>query len=835
MTGYIQRVILKKILTLISISSLTFMLFLSIVFAQPWPTDEAVNYRFTVEEIYAADDCDDCCEIFGTTECDFSVWVRFGSHQLGGELFKSGTIDDDNWIVPSDWTWESKEFYSIWEQGLLALTIWDIDSPAVDPEIWDRLFLTMNPRNNEFTSSNEMWLFEDGLLQGDLTTVGEIGKTYYCPHEGKPGSYYKFKVEITTVEPCNGIDDDGDGLIDEDIGSCLGKILFVPFCWAKSEVYTFKEKVNEQLEVFYEELDLDGCKDSFSHVYLDPKEVNAKCPPSSCQGARDYVMEAVDAAGINKGDFNIIVGMTNVDICGTKGGQYFGRGFFWAETTSPACFSHEFGHTYDLDEEYTSKEADPKGCNNDHFDINFLDPALGCDPKGSCCGGCTGVPECTPCCAGNMNRNNGRCFMSSNTSSPYGYCEHCYNHITNPVDKRTGENEGGYLALKCGQKNPIGPQNIGEMTFMLTEDGRLNEFSIKTYKGRPSFGSSYSDGPYRIEIMKLGSLIFATDFEHVKTFCEGSGCHQDEQPYSMYWKAIIPSGVTASDLLTVSLFKDGVPTSRTTVNGQAPVADAGQNQIVECTGSGQATVALDASASYDPDGDILQYAWSAPEITFTDPTGKTTTAVFPLGTTTVTLTVKDGSMEATDTVTVVVQDTTPPVLTVPADVTLFTCASPNIGTATAEDACGGTAVTITNDAPVTFSLGETTVTWTATDAEGNAITATQKVLAILGDDPSCCPAGTNIIVGTAGDDDLIGTFGNDCILGLDGDDTLNGKKGNDFLSGGAGLDTLIGGDGTDYLASGLERDNLNAGKGEDNCVVDPTDNVVHCEELIYYP
>jgi Ca2+-binding RTX toxin-like protein len=400
---------------------------------------------------------------------------------------------------------------------------------------------------------------------------------------------------------------------------------------------------------------------------------------------------------------------------------------------------------------------------------------------------------------------------------------------------RTAGFPNGALALRCGQANPIAPQNIGEMTFMLTEDGGLNEFSIETYKGRPSFGSSYSKGPYRLEIKKLGSLIFKTDFEHAGYFCEGDGCIQEGQDYVIAWKAIMPSGVTASDLLTVSLFKNGLPTSRTTVNGQAPVVNAGQDQIVECTGSDQATVALDASASYDPDGDILQYSWSAPGITFTDPTGNTTSADFPLGITTVTLTVKDGSMEATDTVTVEVQDTTPPVLTVPADVTLFTCASPNIGTATAEDACGGTAVTITNDAPVTFSLGETTVTWTATDAEGNAITDTQEVLAILGDDPSCCPEGANIIVGTAGDDDLIGTFGNDCILGLDGDDTLNGKKGNDHLSGGAGLDTLVGGHGTDYLASGAERDNLNAGKGEDNCVVDPTDNMVHCEELIYYP
>ena len=184
----------------------------------------------------------------------------------------------------------------------------------------------------------------------------------------------------------------------------------------------------------------------------------------------------------------------------------------------------------------------------------------------------------------------------------------------------------------------------------------------------------------------------------------------------MHWKSILPPGVTESDVLKVSFSKDGVLTSRTTVNGQSPVANAGPDLTVECTGSGQATAILDASASSDPDGDTLQYAWSAPGITFTNPTGETTTAIFPLGKTEVTLTVKDGSpdSEDTDTVKVTVQDTTPPTVTPPAKITVFDCSSPDIGTASGVDACGGTAVTITNNAPTTFPLGETTVTWTAT-------------------------------------------------------------------------------------------------------------------------
>jgi len=83
---------------------------------------------------------------------------------------------------------------------------------------------------------------------------------------------------------------------------------------------------------------------------------------------------------------------------------------------------------------------------------------------------------------------------------------------------------------------------------------------------------------------------------------------------------------------------------------------------------------------------------------------------------------------STATQNVVVQDTTPPVLTAPAAMSVNSTTGQliavNIGTATATDIF---AVTITNDAPATFQVGTTTVTWTAADANGNISTATQLV------------------------------------------------------------------------------------------------------------
>ena len=104
-------------------------------------------------------------------------------------------------------------------------------------------------------------------------------------------------------------------------------------------------------------------------------------------------------------------------------------------------------------------------------------------------------------------------------------------------------------------------------------------------------------------------------------------------------------------------------------------------------------------------------------------------ATFPVGTTTITWTAKDAAGNtSTATQTVTVEDTTAPVITAPAAVTAEATAPQtivSIGLATATDMVG--VESITSDAPATFPVGVTTVTWTATDKAGNSSTATQVV------------------------------------------------------------------------------------------------------------
>ena len=98
---------------------------------------------------------------------------------------------------------------------------------------------------------------------------------------------------------------------------------------------------------------------------------------------------------------------------------------------------------------------------------------------------------------------------------------------------------------------------------------------------------------------------------------------------------------------------------------------------------------------------------------------------------TVTYDVSDaqGNPAATVTRTVRVTDTTAPAITAPNDQTFEATATltplnrSDYGPATSPD---GTAI-ITDNAPKTFPLGDTTITWTATDASDNKLTATQVI------------------------------------------------------------------------------------------------------------
>lgn len=158
-----------------------------------------------------------------------------------------------------------------------------------------------------------------------------------------------------------------------------------------------------------------------------------------------------------------------------------------------------------------------------------------------------------------------------------------------------------------------------------------------------------------------------------------------------------------------------------------PIANAGADIVTEQTALAGTAATLDGTGSADPCGKPLTWAWTWPGGAATGPTP---TATFPLGTTVVTLIVTaDGRTSEPDTVLVTVQDTTPPALTVPPDITVEQATRDGTSvplTATATDICDA-AVEVTSDALAIYPLGTTTVTFTAKDDSGNSATGSMTV------------------------------------------------------------------------------------------------------------
>lgn len=117
--------------------------------------------------------------------------------------------------------------------------------------------------------------------------------------------------------------------------------------------------------------------------------------------------------------------------------------------------------------------------------------------------------------------------------------------------------------------------------------------------------------------------------------------------------------------------------------------------------------------------------------------------IFPVGMTIITYTAKaDTSVTATQTVTVL--DNTPPIVTAPAAVTLYTgpgatsCGvtvanlDTTLGTGSASDNCPGVGSVNRSGVPAGnfFPVGTTTLTYSATDAHGNTSSATQVVTVV---------------------------------------------------------------------------------------------------------
>lgn len=208
---------------------------------------------------------------------------------------------------------------------------------------------------------------------------------------------------------------------------------------------------------------------------------------------------------------------------------------------------------------------------------------------------------------------------------------------------------------------------------------------------------------------------------------------------------------------------------------------------------------------------------------------------FPLGDSLITWTATDeaGNL-ASITQKITIVDKTAPELTIPDNVIIDATALETpvfVGEASVVDLTDSSPI-ITNDAPYSFPLGETIVTWTAVDSNGNSVSSTQTVNVqacgkpesyynmILGTQDDDILYGTSVadlIFAYEGDDIVFGFKGNDCIFGGDGEDIIFGNEGNDSISGGDGNDILKGQLGMDILNGNTGVDVIDGGDDNDSC------------------
>ena len=221
---------------------------------------------------------------------------------------------------------------------------------------------------------------------------------------------------------------------------------------------------------------------------------------------------------------------------------------------------------------------------------------------------------------------------------------------------------------------------------------------------------------------------------------------------------------------------------------------------------------------------------------------------FPVGETIVTWTATDSSgNSSTATQTVTIIDTTAPMLTVPENVVIAAFSlekEVDVGTALTTDLVDSMP-TVTNNAPETFPLGDTIVTWNVSDEFGNSVSYEQvisvqpcgeslsyynQILGTFEDDIITGTQFADLIFAFGGNDIISGGQGNDCIIGGGGDDFIFGNAGNDHLVGGEGNDILKGYSGEDKLTGGLGFDVLDGGDDFDVSYDSVTDIVIACEE-----
>ncbi len=432
------------------------------------------------------------------------------------------------------------------------------------------------------------------------------------------------------------------------------RVLFVPANWTGTQA-AFQAAAQAQINLFANSTTLGGCINTIEPAYLDVATQNMTftCTANSCNVGS--VAQYVRSLGLGTSSYDLLVALlpAGASPCAPTAGCSNGFDSVWLTTTVNPVLAHEIGHIYGLDDEYCSEQAGGDFRCAGPGNINFLGVDLGCNPAANqgCCGDCSaaGNPAGAAagnyfaCCQGNLGTLGGgsRCTMSSSGAGAgaQNWCQRCRNLLN------------GRTEFKCDPIASIPFRNVVTVDLTVDNKGSVIFNASELGKGRPSRTEPIGNR-FRVRLDGPAGNLLDKRFDIIQY-----DIATPQTQANFRYRAPVDFPLAKPPPLALSVTDGGKKIFRGTLFGTAPVAKTGPNVQQQCSSPAGKKVSLDAGASFDTDGDLLAYLWSGAGVSFDDPTSKSPTGDFPIGTSNVKVTVSDGVSSSTAGTTVTILDT----------------------------------------------------------------------------------------------------------------------------------------------------------------------------------